>query len=155
MAKKDKVLPLKVENSIDGTESDFLPTELNPDEDYISAKGITFENSDDQIIHITDNEITFEDTINGIRKFSSISSEVLRSNHQTFTYTLGNVSNYTCWVNSEQTQKIRENNYTYSSGKVLTDQLKIYDVNGNLLFTYTETYTYSGINILSISGVLT
>jgi hypothetical protein len=41
----DKVKPLKLESSVDGTEDDFNYTETDPTEDYIAAKGIAFENS--------------------------------------------------------------------------------------------------------------
>ena len=41
----DKVKPLGFENaSLGGTETYPLPTELNPSEDFIAVKGISFEN---------------------------------------------------------------------------------------------------------------
>ena len=47
MAKVDKVKPLKFENSTDGTENDQRPTQTDPSEDHLAAKGVTFENNDD------------------------------------------------------------------------------------------------------------
>ena len=44
----DKVKPLGFENaSLGGTETYPLPTELNPSEDFIAVKGISFENLED------------------------------------------------------------------------------------------------------------
>jgi len=47
MAKVDKVKALKFENSVDGTEENNRPTQTDPSEDYLAAKGVAFENSDD------------------------------------------------------------------------------------------------------------
>lgn len=61
----DKTKPLKIETTIDGTEFDMLPTEMNPAEDHASVKGISFENSDTTriygdsgVIKATDAEVT-------------------------------------------------------------------------------------------------
>lgn len=48
----DKVKPLKMETSIDGTQNDMFPTEANPSQDYLSAKGVAFENSDTRLIDL-------------------------------------------------------------------------------------------------------
>lgn len=42
----DKVKPLKIEEAIDGTQVDPFPTETDPSQDYLSAKGISFTNND-------------------------------------------------------------------------------------------------------------
>ena len=42
----DKVKPLKIETSSGGTQIDVYPTETNVTQDYISAKGMSFEFSD-------------------------------------------------------------------------------------------------------------
>jgi len=42
----DKVKPLGFETSIDGSQDLPLPTEFNPNEDYLAVKGIAFENQD-------------------------------------------------------------------------------------------------------------
>ena len=42
----DKVKPLKLETSVDGTENNPFPTETDPTEDYLASKGIAFENLD-------------------------------------------------------------------------------------------------------------
>lgn len=43
----DKIKPLKIETAIDGTQTDPFPTEANPAQDYVAAKGVSFENSDE------------------------------------------------------------------------------------------------------------
>jgi hypothetical protein len=47
----DKVKPLKIENSANGgTEVDPFPTEADPSEDYLAARGIAFEDNDNRVI---------------------------------------------------------------------------------------------------------
>lgn len=48
---KDKVKPLGLENTATGGGNDWpVPTELDPTEDYVSAKGVAFENDDNTCI---------------------------------------------------------------------------------------------------------
>lgn len=72
----DKVCPLKLEQPGKGTQLDFGPKEADPTEDYLAAKGIAFENSDDTTIRgdagvmkFKDSdvtvEVTLEDLLNG------------------------------------------------------------------------------------------
>jgi hypothetical protein len=49
----DLVKPLKIENPASGgTETDPFPVEANPSEDYLSAKGLAFENLDTRIMDL-------------------------------------------------------------------------------------------------------
>src|SRR5574343_387196 len=49
----DKVKPLGFENTASGGGDIFpIPTELDPTEDYVAAKGISFENSDNRLIDL-------------------------------------------------------------------------------------------------------
>ena len=59
----DKTRPLKIETPVEGgTQTDYLPTEVNPAEDYISAKGIAFEESDNYVMDLDENQnIQFKD----------------------------------------------------------------------------------------------
>ena len=57
----DKVKPLKFETATDGTQTDFLPTETRPLEDYLSAKGIAFENTETVQIRKDGNNMKFKD----------------------------------------------------------------------------------------------
>lgn len=61
MAKKDKVQPLKFENSVEGTEDDFKPTEVDPSEDFVNAKGIVFEGEDETFIRGESTVMEFKD----------------------------------------------------------------------------------------------
>lgn len=59
----DKTKPLKIENpTLGGTETDFGPTEVNPVEDHLAAKGIAFENSDDTVVYGDSGVMKFKDT---------------------------------------------------------------------------------------------
>ena len=59
----DKIKPLKFEEPTCGTELDFLPTETDPTEDFITAKGYTFECSDvATIVKDVNDEISFTDS---------------------------------------------------------------------------------------------
>lgn len=58
----DKIKPLKIEDGTSGTEIDMAPTESNPAEDYIAAKGVAFENSDDTTIRGDSGVMRFKDT---------------------------------------------------------------------------------------------
>jgi hypothetical protein len=61
----DKVKPLKMESSVDGTENDVDYTETDPSEDYIAAKGIALENSNSHTVDLSpEGYIQFKDTLN-------------------------------------------------------------------------------------------
>jgi hypothetical protein len=66
----DKIKPLKIENpSSGGTDTDFLPTESNPTQDYVAAKGIAFENNDNRLFDLSaSGEIQYKDAIQGTYK---------------------------------------------------------------------------------------
>jgi len=71
----DKIRPLKIENTTDGSQDDGgYQTEANPNEDYVSCKGISFENSDGHYIdRAPSGELRFVDPINGEVLVSAIS----------------------------------------------------------------------------------
>jgi hypothetical protein len=66
----DKIKPLKLENSASGgTQIDYLPTEANPTQDYLAAKGIAFENSDTRLLDLSaGGEIQYKDAVQGTYK---------------------------------------------------------------------------------------
>ena len=66
-------------------------------------------------------------------------------------YTGGNVTSYTVWTSIAKTQKVREELYSYSSGKVSQVITKQYDSVGALKMTMTEVYTYSGSKVTSVT----
>lgn len=51
----DRVHPLKLEHPAYGTQTDFTPTELDPQEDHVDVRGAFFQNdtSDDETVHVT------------------------------------------------------------------------------------------------------
>jgi len=86
----DKVKPLKIENpSNGGTQTDFLPTESDPTQDYLAAKGIAFENSDSKLFDLSaSGEIQYKDAVqttykklNDIAGGSSFDESVILVNH--------------------------------------------------------------------------
>lgn len=101
----DKIRPLKIENLNDGSQNDMgFTTEADPAEDFISIKGIAFENSDDNLIEVVGNEITFTDTVSGSQTLSrliqplantSATTDPSTSNDSTQNYEIGSV-----WVNT-------------------------------------------------------
>jgi hypothetical protein len=65
----DRVHPLKLEHPAYGTQTDFTPTELDPNEDHVSTRGVFLQNdsSDDEVAHLTrdsSNRMTFQDADN-------------------------------------------------------------------------------------------
>lgn len=58
----DKVKPLKIEDSTSGTEINFGPTEADPSEDHLAAKGIALENSDSTILYGDSGVMKFKDS---------------------------------------------------------------------------------------------
>lgn len=58
----DKVRPLKIEKSGEGTEIDPFPTETDPSEDYLASKGLALENSDSTVIYGDSGVMKFKDT---------------------------------------------------------------------------------------------
>lgn len=70
-------------------------------------------------------------------------------------YTGLNVTRYTTWTNSSKTTKIREEIYSYNNlNQVSQATITQYNSLGILVRTMIETYTYSGINISSITRTL-
>jgi len=65
------------------------------------------------------------------------------------------VTSVVTWTDSGKTQKIREELYTYTAGKVTTIVTNQYDAVGALAETYTETVAYTGAQVDDITGVLT
>lgn len=77
----DKVKPLKIENStLGGTENDPFPTEVDPSEDYIAAKGISFEGLDTKLIYPTGDDLGWSDpNSSGFKKFNDLNAAAFAS----------------------------------------------------------------------------
>lgn len=69
----DKVKPLKYESpSTGGVETDIFPTETDPTEDYLSAKGISLEHSDNTRLEVVGGHTGYYDTASGSKSFKSL-----------------------------------------------------------------------------------
>jgi hypothetical protein len=69
----DRIRPLKLESvALGGSQDDFLPTAVNPAEDYAAVKGIALEDNDGTLIQRNaDGNIEFVD-VNGTNKLSAL-----------------------------------------------------------------------------------
>ncbi len=69
----DHVRPLKYENTATGgTSNDYLPTEVNPAQDYVATKGILIEDSESYRIDKSSTELQFTDSILGTKTPSQL-----------------------------------------------------------------------------------
>lgn len=71
-----------------------------------------------------------------------------------YVYSGNIVTDIITWTDSGKTIKVREENYTYSSGKVTTIITKQYDELGSLAETLTETLNYTAGKLTSEDLVL-
>lgn len=78
---------------------------------------------------------------------------IAEPSHDQFVYTGNRVDAVITWETSAMLKKIREELYTYASGKVSVVVTKHYDAAGVLLAgeTMTETFTYSGQQVASVA----
>lgn len=140
----DKIKPLKMEDANDGgTEVDLGPTEVDPTEDYLSTKGLAFENSDVYRIEKIERSI--------LEAYPDASVKV--------TYTSNNPTLIEYFTTATQitANRIASVDITYSSNNPATEVLKIYSAsNGTTIVrTITKTYTYSGNNLQTYTEVTT
>lgn len=163
----DIIRPLKLESNIKGTEIDLGPTEADPQEDYISAKGFIVRDVD--AIRIDDDgngNLIFRDSVSGgphtLADLLSVSSGLTPSTHKALdqlvhlldencyedrTYNGWKVTNITWWTDSNKTLKIREVDYTYSGWKVTQIVGKQYNATGLISESITGNIVYDGWKI--------
>lgn len=151
-----------------GTETDLVPTELDPNEDHPTVRGLFIQNdtSSDEAVHVSrdssdrmtfmDDEnptpVTLSDLVAGAGGLTEASHELLdtlkhnfaEDGHQQVTRTSGKVSNITIWTDSGETQKIRELDITRSAGLVSQIDLIQYDGTGTEKMRITGAVTRSG-----------
>ncbi len=86
----DKIRALKIEDATHGTEVDFGPTETNPNEDYLDARGVTYQDSasDDAAVRTERKEGTAELQFID-EKFTKTLKEVMRDTFIAFTNNTG------------------------------------------------------------------
>lgn len=69
----DKVRPLKIENaSLGGTQNDPFPTETNPTQDYVAAKGLSLEGLDTYLVDKSGSNMQFTDPTAGTRTLNQL-----------------------------------------------------------------------------------
>lgn len=133
----DKVKPLKYETSVDGTEVDFSPTETDPSEDRLSAKGIAFENL---------NEYRLE-------KLGRLIHHYHPDPTHKITYKENGDVDYVEIFNGTQitANRIAKYELAYSGFDPSTETLKIYDTDGTtVLRTITRTLSFSGLDLSTV-----
>jgi len=136
MAKVDKVQPLKYENSVEGTQDDFKPTETDPSEDYLSARGMSFEGSDDYLA----------EKIGGILKFKIPDYSYLN------TYDINeNITALEVFNGNTQTtiNRLVRADFTYTSDNITSEVWKVYATTDGttIIRTITITHTYVNDNL--------
>jgi hypothetical protein len=84
----DKVRPLGLEDLGEGSQEVPLPTELDPTEDYVSTKGVAFEELDTHLIDRSGSDIQFTDPTVGTKSVDDVQSTVRVSANDTTPSTL-------------------------------------------------------------------
>lgn len=154
---EDFVKVLKVENT-----QDEFPTEINPEEDVLLAKGLAIETQNNKIVYNSINdsiEIYVNDSkvidvySDGTFKVQDEEAGYTESQHSNFNTLVHNIgqnyfleilringlkSQIIYWTDSDKTQKIREKIYTRSGGLIIQIVEKQYDTDGNLKQTLTR-----------------
>lgn len=92
-------------------------------------------------------------TASSHRALDQLVHDVAENSYTEVEETAGKTTAVRTYTDSGKTEKIREEEYTYTAGKVTTIVTKQYAV-GVLAETYTETVTYSGAKVSNITGVL-
>lgn len=173
----DRVRPLKFESSEQGgTQLDEFPTSLDPHEDFIDCRGVCIQNNSSNDANVTisrdaDGNLTFKDVFNAEKKLTELVAgtgglteeshrlldqlvhELAEDFYEEYVYSGNQLVAVVTWKNSNKLLKVREEQYTYSSGKIQQAVRIQYDNSGNEVERITETYTYSGSRIVSISAV--
>lgn len=170
----DRVRPLKIEDSGTGSESDQFPTEANPHEDYLDARGVTLQDttSSDSNVRVEREAATnrlkfFDGDFPGGKTLGDLGSTgITESSHKTLLQLIhfidegpaeGFVTGATktvtgtvfptqvLWRRADST-KLVEKNITWTGITPTTVQWKVYDTDGStVLATVTDTLTYSGV----------
>jgi len=77
--------------------------------------------------------------------------EIDETSYDEVAYIGSNVTSYIVWETAAKLKKIREETYTYVSGRVSTAVTKQYDAAGILKMTMTEHYTYVSGKVATIT----
>ncbi len=77
--------------------------------------------------------------------------DVSEDSYDTIIYVDSRITNITTWTSPSMVTKVREEQYTYDSGKVSQAVTIQYNGSGTEVERLTEDYTYSGSKILTIT----
>lgn len=141
----DKIRPLKIENPAEGgTQTDYLPTETNAQQDYVSALGIAFQELD-----------TFR-----IEKLGRILTELVPDYTINIHYTANHDISYLEYFNSATqitANRILRIDISYDGNFFpLTNVVTMYDNDGSsILRTITYSFTYTSGDLTGISTLTT
>lgn len=85
------------------------------------------------------------------RELDTLTHDIDETSFDEVTYTLGKVTSYITWATSGKLLKVREEQFTYVSGKISQVVTIHYDGTGSVHEQITEVLTYSGDAIVSIT----
>lgn len=89
------------------------------------------------------------------RNLDQLVHNIAETSFEEITYNGSKPTNITIWTDAGKTLKIREEQFTYSNNQVSQIVVVQYDEFGTVVETLTESLTYSGGKITSISRTLT
>jgi len=156
-----------------GDEAPFA-VPINPQQDAIELAGVVFQdasNRDEEIwVQRNGDDLEFRDLTNpggftleelasgGFTEaqheaFDTLAHELVEDAYEEYAYSGARVTGVITWATPSKLLKIREEQFTYS-GNNLTVAITIqYDGAGAELYRLTETLTYSGGRVTSVSNV--
>lgn len=133
----DKVRALKIENSSEGGgQNDPFPTEVNPTQDLLSAKGMVLNDNNSFLLEHKGRTISFSEPYTTTK----------------VTYLANGEIDVVEYYNSDtqiNANRIYKTTITYDGSlNPTTETTLIYDTDGTTtLKTYTLTYSYSGVDL--------
>lgn len=88
------------------------------------------------------------------RALDQLVHDVAEDSYTEVIYSGNNVTDVIIWTDNGKTIKIKETNLVYTGNKITTETIKQYDAVGTLVEILTNTYAYSGNNIINYTSVL-
>lgn len=139
----DRVRPLKLEDTGTGSQTNFGPTEMDPLQDYVSTKGVSFEGSDSYIAE----------------KIGRILNLKIPDASQKLTYLVnGDLDFIEIFTTATQTttNRIAKSTIAYDVNfNPLSETWLVYDTNGtSVLRTIGISYGYAGLDVTTAVEVV-
>lgn len=166
----DRVKPLKLESTPDGSVTDMYPVESNPAQDYFACKGISFEASNDRLLDLSaGGEVQYKDAVQtSYKTLNSIFAAIIFGNNYTYSESIAETSTTSNAVWSTKISMVTASlpvgtylvNFAYIARRSSANteyNVRVMDGATTLIST-TETYTRTqGFNLRSsfvrLSGV--